>query len=704
MRHRESLFVLTDFALYPTGMAVLRCSAVTAASRPLAFVLAPYTEPSFNLLDYLGTCTDTALVLCVAVARLLLLCLMWFSRAVAPIALGAPGGAFVFDTGEELYDDARFSMVRNWDGVHMFFIAQCGYLYESQIVFFPGLPALIRGLEHVTRRLIPVLHRVAPVAFYVCLVNIAASCLAGVVLRRLTILTFLGPEAVRCTCRWRPSKLSPSTPELEKPRKYAKAQLDVAAETTMQSTTEATVCYRLMCRMIGTVLEAPDIHAPLPAAVAEAKADALRRRRVVGGAALVWIITPAMVFAVAVYTESLFSLATMLGVYFLAWHEPLPQAVQLRIASYLASVTSPGSAARATEKASVPARLVPPAPLVQQWALATNDVGDGAAARSRIPGIASLLPSFTHGAPRAITVKWEQRFLSSTEVAAVLLFTLAGTFRSNAFTYAGFLIFPICVQVALPAVYRAQASAVLAGVSARAVMSAAAKRGGARDGRATVVVRCPTLRPPLQRMPHPLRMCIVALECICVALPYIVMNYMGYRRFVLQLWDAAAKKTMGQAFWRLYPMLQKKYWGVSLFSAYTFANFPNVVLALPVAVLTAWCLHAHYLAPAWANLRATTAAAAGARRMRWQHLWIAAMPLLSSSNVAHLVGLSTLALTLMHVQVTNRFVTTSPALYWLLGMQLASRPTSRATKLTLLWCILWGMAGGILFPNHLPWT
>lgn len=696
--------MLIDSALYPSGMAVLRSGVVTAVARLLAFVLAPYTEPSFNLLDYLGTCTDTALVLCVAVARLLLLLLMWFSRTVAPIAFGAPGGTFVFDTGEELYDDARFSMVRNWDGVHMFFIAHYRYLYENQVVFFPGLPALIFVVEYVTRQLAPVLHRVAPVAFYVCLVNIAASCLAGVVLRRLTILTFLGPEAVRCTCRWRPSKLSPSTPELGESRKYAKAQLDVAAETAMQSTTEATVCYRLMCRMTGTVLDAPDIHAPLPATVAEAKAGALRRRRVVGGTALVWIITPAMVFTVAVYTESLFSLAAMLGVYFLAWHEPLPQAVQLRIASYLARVSSPSSAARAAGNASASAQLLPPAPLVQQWPLVANDGGDGATAPSRIPGIASLLPNITPGASRAVTVKWEQRFLSSTEVGAVLLFMLAGTFRSNAFTCAGFLIFPLCVQVALPAVHKAQASAVLAGVSARTVMSAAAKCGGSRGSHATLAVRCPTLHPPLQRMPHPLRMCIVALECMCVALPYLVMNYMGYQRFVLRMWDASAKREIGKAFWRLYPMLQKKYWGVSLFSAYTFTNFPNVVLALPVAVLTVWCLHAYYWAPAWANLRTATAAAAEPRRTRWPHLWIAAMPLVSSSNVVHLIGLLALALTVMHVQVTNRFITTTPALYWLLGMQLASRPTSRASKFTLLWCILWGMAGGILFPNHLPWT
>ncbi|AIN97277.2 mannosyltransferase-II, putative [Leishmania panamensis] len=685
-------------------MALLQRSVVASVSRLLASVLAPYAGFSFNLLDYLSTCTDTALVLCIVVARLLLLCLMWFSRTVAPILFRAPGGSFVFDTSEELYDDARFSMVRNWDGAHLFFIAQHGYLCENQVVFFPGLPVLIRSLEHVTRQLAPVLHRIAPVAFYVCLVNITASCLAGVLLRRLTILTFLGPEAVQCTCRWRSAKRPSSTPELEKSSNYAKMQLSEAAEATIQSTTEATLCYRLMCGMTGTVLDAPDIHAPLPATVAEAKEAALRRRRIVGGAALAWVITPAMVFTVVVYTESLFALVTMFGLYLLAWHEPLPWAVQLRIASYLSSVTTPDSAATTTSKAPAQARLAPPPPLAQQWALAASTIGGGATARSRIPGIPSLLRNITPGASGEITMVWKQSFLSSAEVAAVLLFTLAGSFRSNAFTFAGFLFFPLAVQLALPAVYEAQASAVLAGLSARMAMSAAAKHGGAGKDRPCRVARCPTLRPPLQRIPHPLRIFIVALECTCVTLPYFAMNYFGYQRFVLQVWNATDKAHIGHALWNLYPMLQKKHWGVSLFSAYTSANFPNVVLALPVALLTIRCICIYYLAPAWLNLRAAAAPSAGAWRTTQQRMWIAAVALVRSSNVVHLVALLALALTVMHVQVTNRFVMACPALYWLLGTQLATRPTSLVSELTLLWCILWGMLGGIFFPNHLPWT
>ncbi|CAJ1007398.1 putative Mannosyltransferase (PIG-V) [Leishmania naiffi] len=168
------------------------------------------------------------------------------------------------------------------------------------------------------------------------------------------------------------------------------------------------------------------------------------------------------------------------------------------------------------------------------------------------------------------------------------------------------------------------------------------------------------------------------------------MNYFGYQRFVLQVWNATDKARIVHALWNLYPMLQEKHWGVSLFSAYTSANFPNVVLALPVALLTIRCICIYYLAPAW--------------RTKQQRMWIAAVALVRSSNVVHLLALLALALTVMHVQVTNRFVMACPALYWLLGTQLATRPTSLVSELTLLWCILWGMLGGIFFPNHLPWT
>ncbi|KAG5481065.1 hypothetical protein LSCM1_06742 [Leishmania martiniquensis] len=656
--------------------------------RFLAFALVPYTGLSFNFLDRLGTCTDTTIFFSIAFARLLLLCLMWLSRTVAPVLFRAPGGSFVFDTGEELYDDARLSMIRNWDGVHMFFIAHYGYLYENQIVFFPGLPAVIRGIEYVTQQLLPALHTIAPVSLYVCLLNVTASCLTGVLLRRLTILTFLGPEAVQCTCQWR----------------SATAHLSTASEATMQSAAEATTCYRLMCRMTGTVLDAPDIHAPLPATVAEAKADVLRRRRIVGGAVLVWIITPAMVFTVAVYTESLYALTTISGVYLLASYDPLPRAVQQRIASYIISITTPGSATTASARALAKTRLKPPLPLARQWPWAASKTHNGAAASGHIPGIASLLHNVTPGAPEAITVKWAQSFLSLREVEAVLLLMLAGTFRSNAFTSAGFICFPLFVQMALPDLHEAQSSAVLAGASARVVMSAAAKHAGARSGRAPLVARCPTLRPPLRRSPHPLRTCIVAAECICVTLPYLFVNYMGYQRFVLQMGDTDTQVRLGGAFWKLYPMLQEKYWGVSPFSAYTFVNFPNVVLALPVAVLATRCTYFHYVAPGWANFKAATAATAGARPTRWQYACKAAMPLVRSSNVMHFIALLTLALTVMHVQVTNRFVLASPALFWLLGKQLATNPTSLSSQFILLWCILWGMAGGILFPNHLPWT
>lgn len=666
--------------------------------RILADALEPYTHSSFNLLDYLGNCTDTALLLCIATARLSLLALMWFSRVVAPVLFRAPGNSFVFDTGEALYDDARFSMVRNWDGVHMFFIAHYGYLYESQIVFFPGLPAIIRAVELVTHRYVPLLHAVAPVSLYVCLINVTASCLAGVVLRRLTLLTLLGPEAVQATCRWR-------TPRGGGGGVTSAVARDAVATTTDAplSVTEASTLYRVLCRMTGTALDAPDIRAPPPCTVAAAKTLMRLRRRVCGAAALVWVLTPAMVFTVAVYTESLFALTTILGVYLLAWYEPLPPAVQDRVKVCVMEA----------DTQSLPL-AAPTTSLLQEWSAAPQDSGAASrpatTSRHRIPGIVSLVRSLPElSGPTSITVRWQQRFVGRDEALAVLLFTVAGTLRSNAFTYVGFLFFPLCVQLALPAVYAAQASCVLAGASARRVLAAAggaAHSSRSRSGgvRADIAVHCPTLRPPHQRLPHPLRVCVVLVESAVILAPYMTMNFIGYRRFVLQMWSAAEAARLGGAFWKMYPALQKKYWGVSLFSAYTFTNLPNVVLALPVAVFTLHCTYTYYLKPAWRHGRAAAVTAEGQRRSAWPCICDAVMPLVRSSNVVHLLALLTLALTAMHVQVTNRFVIASPALSWLLGAQLASRPTHLMSQLILVWSIVWIIAGGVLFPNHLPWT
>lgn len=623
------------------------------AHRLVATTFEVYSGFSFNLLDYLSQCTDAALFGWIALTRVSLLLLMWFSRTVAPVLFRAPGDSFIFDTGEELYDDPRFAMVRQWDGVHMFFIARYGYLYENQVVFFPGLPALIRGVQYVTHKAVPLLHQLAPVALYVCMLNVLASCITGVFLRRLTALTFLGPEAAQSACCrwcWRRKKM-----------------LDAA---DVKRITEATICYRLRHGLTGTSLDAADPLAPLPTTHKDVRATLHRRRRIVGGATLVWVFTPSMVFTVAVYTESLFALTTILGIYYLAWYEPLPWVVQERIASQLAAA----------------------------------------------PALDELLGDLTGCSQRGPTVAWQQAFTTRAEMVAVLLFTLAATLRSNAFTCAGFLAFPIVVQVVLPKLYAAQCKTTLAGQRAAALLTSATTPASSRvrppDARERERVVCLTLSCPQRRLPHPLRVCVVLAECAVLLSPYLTINYIGYNRFVTHMWTPAAQAQIGTAFWRLYPMLQKKYWNVSFLSAYTFTNLPNVILALPVAMLVAMCTHTCYLAPAWrARVSApsfepqdTSSISCSTLSSLWSRLCAALVPLIRSSNVVHLLALLTLALSSMHVQVTNRFVMSSPALYFLLGAQLAMRPTSFLSQLILMWSILWSIIGGILFANHLPWT
>ncbi|KPI89962.1 putative mannosyltransferase-II [Leptomonas seymouri] len=675
-----------------------------------AGTLEVYSGSPFNLLDYLGSCGDAALFSWIALARLSLLWLMWFSRTVAPVLFHAPGNSFIFDTGEELYEDTRFAMVRQWDGVHMFFIAHYGYLYENQIVFFPGLPTLIRLVAYVTQRVVPLLHQVAPVSFYMCVINVTASCLAGVLLRRLAILTFLGPEAVLHTC-WSSRRQMASFSSATR-----------ISSSDVQRISEAATRYRLLHGLTGTSLDIASPCAPLPTTTKAVRTELHRRRRVIGGAALMWIFTPAMVFTVVVYTESLFCLTTILGVYCLAWYEPLPWAMQERIANWPQPSAATPSHGRRVEKNA-----------------------DGASGHSTTSGVRcaeedAVVPSpdevlgdLTDGSQNWPTVVWRQTFITQMEMAAVVLFTLAATLRSNAFTCAGFFAFPIVVQLVLPELYTAQCRTTLAGQHATAILSGAPLPAPDKEGvrvqspskaavqdrlastrspphtpnsRKKKKVVCRTLFCPRRRLPHPLRVLVVALECVVLLAPYLAMNYVGYHRFVTHTWKRAAREQIGSAFWQLYPMLQEKYWNVTFLGAYTFTNLPNVVLALPVAVLVAMCTHAWYLSPAWkASACATVPLSKGANAAsRWSSFRAALLPWVRSSNVVHLLALLTLALSKMHVQVTNRFVMPSPALYFLLGAQLARRPTSFLSQLILIWSILWSITGGVLFANHLPWT
>lgn len=710
----------------------------------VASTLGVYTGCPFNILDYLGTCTDAALICWIALTRLSLLLLMWMSRTAAPVVFHAPGNSFIFDTGEELYDDGRFAMVRQWDGVHMFFIAHYGYLYENQLVFFPGLPALIRGVQYVTHHVLPLLHRLAPVAFYICVINVVASCVAGVLLRRLATLTFLGPEAVQRTCWWWRQRIA------------AKAG-HALTRRELDHVTDAVVRYRLSYGLTGTTLDMDDPLTPRPATQKDITATVRRHRRVIGGAALVWIVTPAMVFTVAVYTESLFALTTILGIYCLAWYDPLPWALQERVAEWLApTVATPNLSARRARRGGERTGEAADRPDTAVSSPTRRAAEDDLVA----PPLEELLSELTGGSQLWPRVVWRQAFVTRAEVAAVLLFTLAATLRSNAFTCAGFLGFPLVIQAVLPELYAAQCRTTLAGPYASAILAATpapgaptaavaptrsakehsedndvpSRRHTAKSAEAETtsifrtpsslpsspsttnggkIVVCDTLTCPQRRTPHPLRVLVLVFECALLLAPYMTINYLGYHRFVTRMWKPAARAQIGAAFWQLYPMLQKKYWNVSFLSAYTFTNLPNVILAMPVAVLIVLCTYSWYLAPAWAARAGAGAAATatGAVKLkfasspsRWSRFCRSLVPLIRSSNVVHLLALLALALSTMHVQVTNRFVMSSPALYFLLGSQLAARPTSVLSQLILLWSVLWSIMGGVLFANHQPWT
>ncbi|KAH9589455.1 GPI mannosyltransferase 2 [Trypanosoma melophagium] len=517
-----------------------------------------------DVLLQLAHCSEIKLFFVVLIFRLLMLLGMLFAHTILPKIIGVE---LLFDTSMLLHNDTSNQWVfidfpRNWDVVHFSHISRFGYSHENVCAFFPFIPFILRLISWVRTTFLVWPLTVIPVSFLTALLNIFVGAATAVILRRITLLTLIGfaqtEGSVSIHAGTWLDEVLPSPP----PR-------------SNQNTTENK----------NSIL--------------------LRRWREVGASMLMWILTPAGVFTVVPYTESVFSLLTFMGVYFL---------------------------------------IIPP-PMGRKAAM-----------------IQAAL----------------------TEFGAVVCFTVAGFVRSNAFVSVGFLIYPIFLQVFFFGTYK--------------------RRFTLRYGNSALLSRWPSI----------LRCVVLIVEIGIIFSPYLVMNYFCFNRFV-PLWDSTSRSIIGNRFWAFYGTIQKRYWNVGFLSSYSIQNAPNVLIASPVVYFTLRSFVKLFLDASQEKVTSASFSPCtaheedGTSNKHNLSGFISVLRrifyvLVNSSNIACLLLMILIGVTMVHVNVVNRFVMSYPALYWILGRQIVWDPYGGHTVVMFRFFITWICIGTLFFPNGMPWT
>lgn len=74
--------------------------------------------------------------------------------------------------------------------------------------------------------------------------------------------------------------------------------------------------------------------------------------------------------------------------------------------------------------------------------------------------------------------------------------------------------------------------------------------------------------------------------------------------------------------------------------------------------------------------------------------------------VYHLGFMTFVSLFFMHVNVATRFLSSSPLIYWFVGIILSERSFKPQYTPKMIWIWTWGfiVLGCLMFPNFYPWT
>ena len=223
-----------------------------------------------------------------------------------------------------------------------------------------------------------------------------------------------------------------------------------------------------------------------------------------------------------------------------------------------------------------------------------------------------------------------------------------------------------------------------------------------------------------------------AARCVVTLAPLFAVQLHGYQTYCARaprekgdVSDPPAWCSRWRPFPNVYAHVQSHYWNVGFLRYYRLKQIPNFLLAAPALAVSA------NAGLCWWNARARTktrkrggkgsddeaeadGAADGKRgtlREGSEHAWMLSprvRPYLFMWAV-----MSVVALLAMHVQVTTRFLSVTPGVYWFLakrGFAEAERearetkPSSVWRRAATLYSISFFLLGALLFPTFYPWT
>lgn len=191
---------------------------------------------------------------------------------------------------------------------------------------------------------------------------------------------------------------------------------------------------------------------------------------------------------------------------------------------------------------------------------------------------------------------------------------------------------------------------------------------------------------------HHLRMLPKALLCSCIVVSPIVLFQLYARH---QLCANDTFPFCDAIYPNVYGYIQSAYWNVGLFNYYEFKQLPNFLLASPMLSLSVYGIYQYTIE----NPISVFSLGFGGNLQKESH---------SHHRLIYMYHwgiMLLLCITIVHIQVSTRFIATSPHPYWFAAYMFHNRHQFPIlTQLYTIWASLFFVLGCVMFSLFLPWT